>query len=119
MTANCLPTGCISFVYTLPMKTDASDRILIAGGKILARRCGATSKRTKRRCGTPAMRGKPVCRFHGGKSTGPKTEAGRQRIVDANTVHGRETRAIRERRSRKLQELKELEKLMKMLWMIS
>jgi hypothetical protein len=35
------------------------------------------------------MRGKAVCRFHGGKSTGPKTKAGRERIRDAHFIHGR------------------------------
>ena len=45
------------------------------------------------------MEGKAVCRTHGGKSTGPKTEAGRQRCVEAKAVHGRETRSIRAERS--------------------
>jgi len=34
------------------------------------------------------MRGKAVCRFHGGKSTGPKTREGRERIRQANLRHG-------------------------------
>jgi hypothetical protein len=38
------------------------------------------SKRTRQRCQAPAIKGKAVCRFHGGKSTGPKTKAGRARI---------------------------------------
>ena len=40
-----------------------------------------------------------VCRTHGGKSTGPKTQAGRQRCADARTVHGNETRQARTDRS--------------------
>lgn len=28
------------------------------------------------------------CRLHGGKSIGPKTEVGRQRMIQANTKHG-------------------------------
>lgn len=36
-----------------------------------------------------------VCKFHGGKSTGPKTEAGRKRCAEARTIHGLETRAAR------------------------
>ena len=82
-----------------------------AGGRIRCRRCQATSKRTKQQCGSVAMRGKQVCRVHGGRSTGPKTTEGKQRCADAKTVHGRETRAIRAERSRVLAELRELERL--------
>jgi len=45
------------------------------------------------------MRGKAVCRSHGGLSTGCKTEAGRQRCAEAKTIHGRETREARTERS--------------------
>jgi hypothetical protein len=45
------------------------------------------------------MRGKRVCKTHGGGSTGPKTEAGRQRCSEAKTIHGRETREVRTERS--------------------
>jgi hypothetical protein len=58
------------------------------------------------------MRGKEVCRTHGGLSTGPKTEAGRAACSAAKTVHGRETRANRAERSRKLGELREIEEAM-------
>jgi hypothetical protein len=70
-----------------------------AGGRITCQRCQAISRREKRQCLAPAIKGKSVCRVHGGKSTGPKTAAGRKRIADAKTVHGRETRAIRAQRS--------------------
>ena len=79
-----------------------------AGGKITCLRCQAMSKRTGEQCGAPAESGKRVCRFHGARSTGAKTDAGRQRIVAALTKHGRESRAQRERRALKLRELKEL-----------
>lgn len=79
-----------------------------AGGKITCPRCQAKSRRTGLQCGAPAERGKHVCRFHGARSTGAKTEAGRQRIVAALTKHGRESRAQRERRALKLRELKHL-----------
>jgi hypothetical protein len=36
------------------------------------------------------------CRHHGGKSTGPRTEAGRARLRKANLKHGRHIRARRE-----------------------
>ena len=45
------------------------------------------------------MRGKAVCRTHGGLSTGPRTEVGRQRCAEAKTIHGRETREARSERS--------------------
>ena len=45
------------------------------------------------------MKGKRVCKTHGGRSTGPKTEAGRQRCAEAKTIHGRETRDARTERS--------------------
>jgi len=45
------------------------------------------------------MKGKAVCRTHGGLSTGCKTEAGRQRCAKARTLHSRETRKTRTERS--------------------
>jgi hypothetical protein len=45
------------------------------------------------------MRFKKCCFYHGGRSTGPKTEAGRQRCAEAKTIHGRETREARTERS--------------------
>ena len=65
------------------------------GGRITCQRCLARSKRTKQQCKAPASKGKTKCRFHGGASTGPKTEQGRQRCADAKTIHGSETRKAR------------------------
>ena len=70
-----------------------------AGGAIRCGRCQATSKRTKQQCAAPAEREKRVCRFHGARSTGPKTEEGRLRIARAKTQHGDETRQARAERS--------------------
>ncbi len=70
-----------------------------AGGRIRCNRCQVISKRTRQQCGAPASRGKKVCRFHGGASTGAKTEAGRLRIARAKTQHGDETRQARAERS--------------------
>ena len=69
------------------------------GGRIVCQRCQAKSKRTKLQCAAPALKGKRVCKTHGGRSTGPKTQAGRQRCAAAKTVHGRETREARTERS--------------------
>ena len=57
--------------------------------------------------------------FHGCKSTGPVTEQGRKRCGIAKTVHGLETRAIRQERSEKLAELYALEILGREIGMIS
>ena len=72
---------------------------VIAGGHIACNQCHAISKRSRQRCKAPAMKGKTVCLTHGGRSTGPKTEAGRLRCVEAKTIHGRETREARNERS--------------------
>jgi hypothetical protein len=72
---------------------------VIAGGRITCNQCQGTSKRSRQRCKAPAMKGKNVCRTHGGLSTGCKTEAGRLRCAEAKTIHGRETREARTERS--------------------
>jgi len=72
---------------------------VIAGGHITCNQCQAMSKRSRQRCKAPAMKGKVVCRTHGGLSTGCKTEAGRLRCAEAKTIHGRETRETRNERS--------------------
>ena len=88
------------------------------GGRVQCTQCNALSKRTRQRCGNPAIKGKNVCRYHGAGG-GSKTLAGKARQIEANTVHGRETRAIREERSAKLAEPYELEMLGRELGLIS
>ena len=78
----------------------------MAGGRIHALRCQALSKRSKQQCKKAASKGKRVCMFHGGKSTGPVTSGGKQRCAEAKTIHGRETRSIRNKRAQKLAEMK-------------
>lgn len=77
------------------MASPRQDDLLTAGGRIRCFRCQARSKRHGGQCGAPAERGRQVCRFHGGRSTGPKTAEGRRRCAEAKLVHGRETRAQR------------------------
>ena len=84
------------------------ETIITCGGRIKAPRCQAKSKRTKRQCAAPASRGKRVCRFHGGKSTGPKTLEGRKRCAQARTIHGTDSRAQRKASRAKMRELNEL-----------
>ena len=85
--------------------------ILTLGGRIRCPRCQAKSKRTKQQCRSPAIRGKRVCKVHGGRSTGPRTQQGRNLCGAAKTLHGRETRAIRAKRQQPLAGLKLLERM--------
>ena len=41
------------------------------------------------------MKGKSVCRMHGGKSTGPRTEDGLLRSRRARLIHGTQTQKVR------------------------
>jgi hypothetical protein len=94
------------------MNSCLSYSLNTAGGKIHCPRCQARSKRTKLQCGAPAERGKKACRFHGARSSGPKTPEGRLRIAHSKTVHGNETRQVRAERSSKSAELSNIEDIM-------
>lgn len=50
----------------MPHETTGSGQPSKGRKFVKAQRCRATSKTTGRRCGYPAVRGKDVCRFHGG-----------------------------------------------------
>ncbi len=82
-----------------------------AGGRITCLQCNAKSKRTGIQCRAPAANGKTKCRFHGGASTGPKTDQGRQRCAEAKTMHGNETRKARTERAESMRRIRELEDL--------
>ena len=86
--------------------------IWLLGGRARALRCQALSKRSKLQCGKAALKGKSVCMFHGGKSTGPGTELGRQRCALAKTIYGFETRVKREYRAKKFEEMREWIKIL-------
>ena len=90
-----------------------------AGGKITCVRCTAKSKRSGEQCKKPALKTSRTqkCEFHGGRSTGPKTDAGKARIAAAHTVHGRETREQREQRSAASARISQLEDAMHVLKM--
>lgn len=88
-------------------------------GTVQTPRCQARSKRSAEQCRKAAMRGKRVCRTHGGTSTGPKTPEGRAKCVAVKIVHGRETREKRRMRADKLQELRLMERMMIKVGMIS
>jgi hypothetical protein len=54
-------------------------------------RCGAQTRRGTD-CIKPALKGKNRCQLHGGKATGARTIAGRQRLSDAQLRHGKYTK---------------------------
>lgn len=87
------------------------ETMLAAGGRISCFRCQARSKRTGEQCRAPAVRDKLVCRFHGGKSTGPRSKAGLERCAAAKTTHGQDTNAMREAHRAAANRLRELEVL--------
>ncbi len=94
------------------------DQILsLANGKIKCQRCQAHSKRTKLQCSKPALKGKSVCQFHGGRSTGPKTEAGRSRQRTSVTKSGAYTKENIKARASIMRILNSLEEAMYVLKM--
>ena len=58
-------------------------------------RCGARTK-AGGACQRPAVKRTGRCSRHGGKSTGPRTQAGRDKIAALHTTHGRLTKEKRE-----------------------
>ena len=98
---------------------DLESFLATANGRIKCARCTAISKRSRLQCGRPAMRLSEAqkCNFHGGKSTGPKTEEGLQRISNAQLIHGRETvkkRAARQETAARLAQMEDVMHVLKM-----
>ena len=93
--------------------------LVTAGGKVVCARCTAKSKRSGEQCKKPALKTSRTqkCEFHGGRSTGPKTQAGKARLAAAHTIHGRETRQQREERSAASARISQLEDAMHVLKM--
>lgn len=89
----------------------ADTQFTTLGGRIRCRQCRAKAKHSGQRCRKPAIKGKLVCRTHGGASTGPRTAEGRSRCAAARTTHAQESRKMRAERSIKIAELQELEAL--------
>ena len=77
------------------MIQDPELYLVTAGGKIRCRRCKAQSSITKLQCSKPALKGKAVCQFHGGLSTGPKSKEGKERIRVAHLKHGMRLKRLR------------------------
>jgi C-terminal processing protease CtpA/Prc len=65
------------------------------------------------------MQGKTKCRTHGGASTGPKTQAGKDAIRRAHYKHGEQTLEAKAARSAKDAEMQALEDIMHVMNMTS
>ena len=57
-------------------------------------RCGARTK-SGGKCQRPAVKRSGKCNRHGGKSTGAKTQAGRDKLAQLHLKHGRYTKEKR------------------------
>ncbi len=88
-----------------------------AGGKIVCRRCTAKSKRTGKQCKKPALKTSRTqkCEFHGGRSTGPKTEAGKARQRASVTTSSNYTETAIQDKRRSAHKLAALEDAMYVL----
>jgi hypothetical protein len=91
--------------------------LVTAGGSITCLRCTAKSKRSGQQCRRPALKASRTfkCQFHGGRDSGPKTDAGRACIGAAHRIHGNETLAARAERSQCSAKLSQLEDAMLIL----
>ena len=75
-------------------------------------KCGAKLRSSGQLCPLAAVSGKSKCSGHGGLSTGPRTAEGKARIAASKTIHGLETRALRQLRSQISHELRLIEEEM-------
>jgi hypothetical protein len=94
-----------------------SAMLVTGGGKIACQRCTAMSKRSGEQCKKPALKTSRTqkCEFHGGKSTGPKTEVGKARQRAAVLKSGNYTKEAIEDRARSVRVLAGLEDAMYVL----
>ena len=80
---------------TMEQNMSKSLTMLTLGGRVQCKQCQATAKHSRVQCKKAALRGKNVCRTHGGASTGPRTEQGRAKCAEARIIHGNSTREKR------------------------
>ena len=102
-------------------KSEYETYVTLGGGRISCLRCTAKALRTGEQCGKPAMRTSQTqkCTHHGGRSTGPKTASGRQRIAESHTIHGESSKAARAAHAKASAELSQLEDALHLLGMTS
>ena len=67
-------------------------RRTLFGADWTGKRCLAKNRKGNP-CQSPALKGRARCRLHGGLSTGATTSGGRARVAEANTKHGRRSKA--------------------------
>ena len=103
----------------MPAYTKYAELLITAGGRLVCARCTAKSKTTGLQCGRPALKTSATqkCQFHGGRSTGPKSPEGRQRIANAHYRHGESSKAARQAYSKASANLRRLEEAMYVLGM--
>ena len=94
-----------------------SAMLVTGGGKITCQRCTAMSKRSGEQCKKPALKTSRTqkCEFHGGRSTGPKTDAGKARQRAAVLKTGDCTKEAIEDKARSVRVLAGLEDAMYVL----
>ncbi len=92
--------------------------LIKANGKIKCLRCTAISSRSGEQCGRPALRSSRTqkCQFHGGGSTGPRTEVGRERIRQIHWIHGERSAAGMAQASRISVLIRSLADCVQVLW---
>ena len=98
-----------------------NNYLITAGGKINCLRCTAHSSRTGEQCARPALKTSRTqkCQFHGARSTGPRSDAGKQRIRDAHWKHGERSAAGVARASKEAARIRQLEDALRVLGAIS
>jgi hypothetical protein len=95
------------------------SKIITAGGNIICLRCTAKSKRSGAQCKKPALKTSRTkkCQLHGGRSTGPRSEAGKARqraSVITSGYHTKEAIEARAHSSRMLASLEDAMYILKM-----
>ncbi len=92
-------------------------RLVTAAGNIECLRCTAKSKRSGEQCRKPALKTSRTqkCQFHGGRSTGPKSDAGKARQRASVITSGYHTKEAVETRARSARVLAALEDAMYVL----
>ena len=101
----------------MPVMKNVISTLVTGGGKITCPRCTAMSKRSGEQCKKPALKTSRTqkCQFHGGRSSGPKTEAGKARQRAAVLKTGDYTKEAMEDRARSVRVLAGLEDAMYVL----
>ena len=101
----------------MPVMKTITSMLVTGGGKITCLRCTAMSKRSGEQCKKPALKTSRTqkCDFHGGRSTGPKTDAGKARQRAAVLKTGNYTKEAMENKARSVRVLAGLEDAMYVL----